>query len=95
MPSVVTDYLEDGGTFTFGSGDTVQCTYISIVDDDILECLEEDFFISVDPLTGGIFDRIIFTPGSTVAIIDNDSKLHVILNYLVSVELFYWILCLC
>ena len=76
MPSVGTDYFEDGGTFTFGPGDTIQCTNISIVDDNILERLEEVFFISVDPPTGGIFDRITFTPGSTVTIIDDDGRLR-------------------
>ena len=77
MHSVGTDYLGDGGTFTFRPGDAVQCTNISIVDDDVLEQLEEGFLISVDALTGGIFDRVTFTPGSTITIVDDDGKLYV------------------
>lgn len=58
---------------TFAPGETRECVNVSIVDDNVVEDLEESFWLeidSVDPVVVGLGPN----PNSTVIIIDDDSK---------------------
>ena len=67
-----TDYVPNGLVFTFSAPNQEQCDYISLLNDDALEC-DHSFTISVESTTPDISA----SGFQNITILDTDSELYV------------------
>lgn len=72
------DFIAGEATIIFPIGEVVACENITIVDDDIMETLEEDFVVILNEVVAD--SSIVPTIGTNsmvpVTILDDDSKLN-------------------
>ncbi len=72
------DFIGGESMIVFGAGEIRACENITIIDDDVMETIEEDFIVAIDEIDPSPLDPVIGVNSMVpVTIIDDDGKFNI------------------